>query len=325
MAKSTLNEQLDRAVDVILARGDSSLPRVGKRIGPLVRLAGDLRELPRESFRARLKSELQRRAAMASPAVKPIREGFHSITPYIIVTGASRLIDFLKEAFGATERFRVPRPGSDLLMHAEAKIGDCIVEMADATPEFPPLPASIHLYVPNVDEIHTRAVQAGGISRMEPADQEYGERGSFVEDKFGNHWYIGTRLGDEPAPAGLHTVTPYLHPHGADKLIHFLKDAFEGEEVERAEAPDGTVIHAKIRIGDSILELGEAHGEFQPMPLTLHLYVNDCDTVYARALGAGASSLREPRDEPYGDRNAGVQDPFGNRWFIATHIKDVHF
>lgn len=95
--------------------------------------------------------------------------------------------------------------------------------------------------------------------------------------------------------------------------------------MERFDAPGGTVLHAKMRIGDSIIEMADVHGEYQPMPMTLHLYVNDTDTVYARALEAGASSLREPRDEPCGDRNSGVQDPFGNRWFIATHIKDVAF
>ena len=69
--------------------------------------------------------------------------------------------------------------------------------------------------------------------------------------------------------------------------------------------------------------MGEAHGEYQPMPCVLHLYVNDTDALYERALRASATSLLEPRDEPYGDRCAGVKDPVGNQWFIATHIKDV--
>jgi uncharacterized glyoxalase superfamily protein PhnB len=262
---------------------------------------------------------------MASTAVKPIREGFHSVTPYIIVPGAAGLIDFLKGAFAATERFRVARPGSEQIMHAEVTIAGCIVELADATPEFPPLPGAIHLYVQDVDAVHAQAVNAGGISKIEPADQEYGERGSSIEDRFGNHWYLATLLGVQPPPAGLRAVTPYFHPRGAGKMIEFLKAAFEAETVERFDAPDGSVLHAKMRIGDSIIEMGDAHGEYQPMPMTMHLYVPHTDTVYARALAAGATSLREPRDEPYGDRNSGVQDPFGNRWFIATHIKDVHF
>jgi uncharacterized glyoxalase superfamily protein PhnB len=325
MAKITLNEQLDRAVDALLASQDSSLPRASAKIAPLVRVARELRGLPDEDFRTRLKTELQRRAEMASTAVKHIREGFHSVTPYIIIPGAAGFIDFLKGAFGATERFRVAKPGSDLIMHAEVTIGDCIVELADATPEFPPLPGAIHLYVPNVDAVHAQAVKAGGISKHDPADQEYGERGSFVKDAFGNHWYLGTPLGDEPAPEGLRAVTPYFQPRDAGKMIEFLKQAFQAETIERFDAPDGTVLHAKMRIGDSIVEMSDAHGEYQPMPMTMHVYVPDTDKVYARALSAGATSLREPRDEPYGDRNSGVQDPFGNRWFIATHIKDVAF
>jgi PhnB protein len=187
------------------------------------------------------------------------------------------------------------------------------------------MPAAIHLYVPDVDAVHVRAVDAGAIEKQPPTDQEYGERSSFVQDSSGNHWYIATLDGTEPRPAGLLTVTPYLHARGAARMVDFPKEAFEAQEIERTAAPDGSILHAKMRVGDSIIELGEAHGEYQSMPFTLHLYVKDTDTVYARALRAGATSLREPRDEPYGDRNSGVLDPSGNRWFIATHIKDVHF
>jgi uncharacterized glyoxalase superfamily protein PhnB len=81
-------------------------------------------------------------------------------------------------------------------------------------------------------------------------------------------------------------------------MLEFPTTAFEAEEAERAAAPGGTILHAKIRIGDSIAEMGEAHGEYQPMPVTLHLYVNESGTVYARPLRAGATSVRQPRDEP---------------------------
>jgi PhnB protein len=91
----------------------------------------------------------------------------------------------------------------------------------------------------------------------------------------------------------------------------------------RHQTPDGIVHHAKMRIGDSVLEMGEAHGQFPAMPLNLHLYVPDADAVYRQALAAGATSVREPVDEPYGDRMAGVRDAFGNVWWIATHIKNV--
>lgn len=82
-------------------------------------------------------------------------------------------------------------------------------------------------------------------------------------------------------------------------------------------------MHAELRIGDSIVMLGDVAGEFKPMRSTIHLYVNDADTVYRRALQAGATSVREPADQFYGDRNAGVEDPCGNFWWIATHKEDV--
>ena len=259
---------------------------------------------------------------MTTTGVKPIREGFHTITPYLIGPGAAELIEFLKQAFGAIEVFRAKRPDG-AIMHAEVRINDSMIEMGDATAQYPPVPAAIHLYVEDVDAVYSRALQAGATSMQEPVDQPYGDREAGVKDPSGNHWYIATHRGARHVPEGLRSVTPYLHPRGAAQLIDFLKKAFGAEEAFRAESPEDTIVHAKVKIGDSILEMGEAHGEYQPMPCVLHLYVNDTDALYARALRAGATSLLEPRDEPYGDRCAGVKDPFGNQWFIATHIKDV--
>lgn len=127
----------------------------------------------------------------------------------------------------------------------------------------------------------------------------------------------------KPIPAGYHTVTPYLVVEGAAQLIDFLKQAFDGEEIQRMTRPDGTIMHAEVKLGDSRVMIGEAGGEYPPMPAMLHLYVEDTDALYRRALQAGAVSLREPTDEVYGDRMSGVKDLCGNQWWIATHIKDV--
>ncbi len=326
MAKPSPIEQLDQAVEALLARGESALPPPGWKVDPklaaLLHIAADLRGLPSDEFKARLKADLQRRASMATTAVKPIREGFHTVTPYLIVSGAAQLIEFMKQAFGAVELFRAKRPDG-LIMHAEVRIADSMIEMADATAQYPAMPATIHLYVSDADAVYKRALQAGASSIEEPVDQPYGDREAGVKDAFGNHWYTATHKGASHVPEGLRTVTPYLHPRGAARMIGFLKQAFGAEEAARAESPDGTIVHAKVRIGDSILEMGEAHGPYQPMPCAIHLYVSDTDAVYQRALRAGASSIEEPVDKPYGDRSAGVADPFGNQWFIATHIKDV--
>jgi len=118
-------------------------------------------------------------------------------------------------------------------------------------------------------------------------------------------------------------VNPYLHPRRAEPLIGFLKRAFEAEEVAKYASPDGVVHHAVIRVGDSVLEMGEAHGKYEPMEAMFYLYVPNMEAVYRQALAAGATSFQEPTDQPYGDRNAGVQDAFGNKWYIATHFEDV--
>ena len=187
-------------------------------------------------------------------------------------------------------------------------------------------PVLLHMYVEDVDAIYERAIRAGGVSIKGPIDQPYGDREAGVRDPAGNDWYIATHQGPSHVPEGLRTVTPSLHVHGTDKLIDFLRQTFGAEEFQYDRAPDGSVAHAKIRIGDSIMELSEAHGPYQPKPLAIHVYVPDVDAVYKRAIEAGATSLQgDPADQPYGDRYAGVKDPFGNQWFIATHIKDVAF
>jgi PhnB protein len=123
-------------------------------------------------------------------------------------------------------------------------------------------------------------------------------------------------------PEGYHTVSPYLVVPGVAKLIEFAKQAFDAKEVYVSKRPDGTVMHAEIKIGDSILMMGES-AEGKHFPAMLHLYMEDVDGVYARAIEAGAKSIRVPADQPYGDRSGGVEDASGNQWWISTHVEDV--
>ena len=127
----------------------------------------------------------------------------------------------------------------------------------------------------------------------------------------------------KPIPDGYHTVTPVLMVNNAAKLIEFLKQAFGARERERYADPDGKILHAEVTLGDSIVQLSDATGEWKPVQVPLLLYVTDTDATYRRALKAGATSLREPMDAFYGDRTAGVKDSFGNSWWIATHQEDV--
>jgi PhnB protein len=123
-------------------------------------------------------------------------------------------------------------------------------------------------------------------------------------------------------PEGFHTVNPYLVVSGATKLLDFLGKAFGAEKVgERFKGPDGMIMHAVVRIGDSMIAVSDAPAE--PTSAALHMYVEDTDGLYKRAIEAGATSLREPMNTFYGDRSAGVKDPCGNSWWIACHVEDV--
>jgi PhnB protein len=127
----------------------------------------------------------------------------------------------------------------------------------------------------------------------------------------------------KPIPDGYHTVTPHLTVRGASKVLDFVKQAFEAKELHRIAHPDGTLMHAEIKIGDSIVMMGEAREGCQPMPSSLYLYVPDADAVYKRALRAGATSTMELANQFWGDRVGGVKDPAGNQWMIGTHKEDV--
>jgi PhnB protein len=128
----------------------------------------------------------------------------------------------------------------------------------------------------------------------------------------------------KPIPEGYHTVTPYLVVDGAEKVIRFMKEAFGAQPVfEPMMRPDGKVMHAEYRIGDSVVMISDASERAQATTAMLHLYVPNVDAAYQKALKAGATSLTEPADMFYGDRSGGVKDTAGNRWHIGTHIEDV--
>ncbi|HWY02484.1 MAG TPA: VOC family protein [Candidatus Acidoferrum sp.] len=260
-----------------------------------------------------------------SKKVNPIPRGFHMVTPYLIAEDGPALLEFAKEVFGAEETFRTI--GSAGGMHAEARIGDTMLMMGGGIPGKPfnsrPTTTALHIYVKDADATYKKALEAGATSIAAPQDHEYGERGGSVKDPFGNFWYIATHKGESYIAKGLHNVNAYLHPLRAEPVIGFLKRAFGATEIGKYASPDGVVHHAEIQVGDSVVEMGEANGPYQPMPSMFYLYVPDCDAVYRRALTAGAQSKQEPADQPYGDRVGAVTDAFGNQWYIATHVKDV--
>ena len=132
-------------------------------------------------------------------------------------------------------------------------------------------------------------------------------------------------------PDGYHTVTPYLIVRGAAKAIDYYKAAFGAAELMRMADPSGKVMHAEVRIGDSLVMLADEHPEFGAVgpqtiggtPVGLAIYVPDVDAVFGRAVAAGGTVERPVKDQFYGDRTGTLVDPFGHKWTIATHVEDV--
>lgn len=126
-----------------------------------------------------------------------------------------------------------------------------------------------------------------------------------------------------PIPEGCHSITPYLTVRDAARLVEFLKEAFDGIEPARISRPDGSVLHTQVRVGDSLLMIGEPQGQWQSRPAMLYYYVADVDATYRRAIAAGAKSVVEPANMFYGDRTACVKDVADNDWWIANRIEDL--
>ena len=127
-----------------------------------------------------------------------------------------------------------------------------------------------------------------------------------------------------PRPQGYATVTPYLVVERADDLVAFVKRVFGAQELFPPMRDGGKIMHGEVRIGDSVVMLADASPEWKPQPAMLHLYVDDdVDTVYRRAVEAGATSLREPADQFYGDRTATVRDASGTVWSIGNLVEDL--
>jgi PhnB protein len=304
-------EQFDQALQAML---EGSAPQHAE-FEDLLELSARLRDLPHAEFQANLQKRLERKEPMTA-TIPDRREGFKTVTPFIFISQPSQLLDFLEAAFGAQVTMRGPtREGG---FHGEARLGNAMLmvgggDMAKGRE----VRASLHYFVEDVDASYKRAIAAGAKVMMgqmgEPADRPYGERSAFVEDPFGDQWFLAKQL----APQGQRTgeLTPYLYPAKARDLIAFLEKVF-GAETLGVYEHDGRVMHASVKLGDSLVEMGEA----EHFPQAISVYVEDPDATYERALAAGATSLWAPADQHYGERTAGFQDPFGNQWYPGRRI-----
>lgn len=319
MPDRALVERLDEAIDRLLAGAEPR--RVEPDVASLAAVAGMLRALPSAEFKTRLKTELQRSVVMAAATER--RATLRTVSPFIIHARAPELVEFLKRSFGA-EEMRRDISAAAYGFYAEVRVGDSVLMIGggDAA-EHGNLPGAFHVFVDDCDAAYTRSIAAGAKTLAgllgEPADRPYGERSAFVEDAFGNYWYIATPLGPGSA-SGPGTrpgsVQPHLHPSAVRKQIAFLKEAFGAGEVSIVEH-GGRVAHADVRIGDAVLEMGEPEDR-SGIPLGgFFVRVDDVDAAYSRALAAGATSVRPPADLPYGYRSAIVRDAEGYLWWPA--------
>jgi PhnB protein len=351
-------EQLNRAVDAMFARTDGKAPRLEAGIEPLVRIAADLRDLPRDRFRKRLRSEFEGRNLMSSVA-EPVTSVRTTASPRLSFKDAAKALEFYAKAFGARETFRFELGGH--VAHAEMEIGDSRIMLAEEWPEggrfsaetLGQSPISLVINVSDVDRFAERAVAAGMTVIRPLKDQFYGHRDVTLLDPFGYNW-TGVTVKEEmsveemhrrmrgmtegpeggkipekgelhkrvsPVPAGYRMVTPYLVAQDAIGVVDFVKKTFGGEEIFRSVGSAGGY-HVEVRVEDSMLMIGGG-GEGlswkgDAILGAFHVYVRDCDAAYQRALQAGGKSLQGPADQEYGERSASVIDAAGNHWYIAT-------
>ena len=320
-------DRLQQAADALLKTG--TLPQ-NKELRPLLETAQAVRALPRPEFRKRLKLELERKAAIAmatKPATKPTSASDTWLAPYLTVERADEVVEFIKEVFGAREETR--GVGSAGGLHVTLKLGDTTIMAGGGGRGLkyagPYYPTAIHVYVPDCDATYQRALAAGATAVQAPEDRPYGERSGTVRDVGGNDWYIATGLGGNYRRANLPESMLCLIPNGADGLLDFMTRGLGATEmgvhrIPRKGFASGAIVHAELRFGKSVVEIGEAHGPFQNRPTTIYLQVPNADTAHDNAVVAGGKSMQPPTNQPYG-RVAAVQDEFGNSWYLSSPLR----
>jgi len=314
MSSNPMIERLNDAINELITDPHTQLVSGDRRLMALLQIARELRELPNPDFKDRLRSGLERNVAMTTKLVT-FRPGFRTVTPYILPSNAD-FLEFLKSVFGGVETERTVTSPSRF--HAEVRIGDSMMMVGVGSGQSSP--AFLSIFVPDADDVTRRALESG-CTQLEPVHDDYGDRFSCVQDPFGNQWCIATHLGESHIKENFNTLTVGLSVVGAARLVEFMKQAIDAQELERQEWPGG--FYAAVQVGDSVVTVSESanHHWMKPMPTMLYLYVPDADSWYDRAIRAGGTSIHSPTNHSYGDRTGGVKDEWGNQWFMATPLE----
>ncbi len=300
----------------------------------LTSIIASLAGCPRAEFKDRLRHSLERSIMMStaedvSVRARGVRAGFTAVTPYLMAPDIEPVVRFAKKVFGAEETSRTVGGGGGI--HCELRIGDSMIMCGGGAGTYNPVIAprlvGLHVYVDDVAAVVQRALEAGGQSLGAPADRPYGERSGFIKDAAGNQWYIATRMGPPDVATPPRTLTPHLYVQhtpdkGAAAFLDFVQAALGARVEFRHDSPDGMVAHAVVRLQGAAIAIGEGRDAGFPAPAAFYLYVDDCDALYAQAVAAGATGTHPPADQPYGDRMGTIEDPWGNEWFVASHLKN---
>lgn len=284
---------------------------------------------------------------------KPTRPGFHTVTPYLIVRELEPMVDFLKQAFGATEHFRTT--GSAGGTHLEMRIGDSMIMLSGGRQEKPtdPMPIMLFLYLDDVDGTYDAALAAGATSIMAPTDGAFGEpRGAGIQDFSGNQWFFSNWADRpdappgyvEPVPAEAATETtdtiPMLSYENGPAALDWLATAFGFQEVTRWLDDDGRLSHGEMVTGSGRIMLStptptyesprhhrahcEAARAWSETPWVIDgvlVYVDDVDQHYVQAKAAGATILGQLEDG-FPGRRYRVEDVEGHRWMFMQRAQN---
>lgn len=307
----------------------------------------------------------------AAGAVSPVPAGYRRVVVELVVADVDAALAFYGAAFGATTTERIEGSGGQIV-HGEMRIGDSLVMLTPEDPEHgfrAPTSASgstgaLFVYVPDVDASIAQATAAGAELLQAPTDMFWGDRYGQVRDSNGHRWSFATHTTDltpdelgarseafmaamasgapppalaggtpssSPIPAGYPSVTPMLTITG-NEAVDFYASALGGEITERDLLPDGSLLHAEVRFGDSIV-MFSSETPMEPevrtpahlgaATLTVMLYVPDVDATYTSATAAGATAAVPPADMFWGDRYGLMIDASGQAWGLATHVRDV--
>src|SRR5256885_4128891 len=316
MPKRSLTDQLDQAIERMLARPHGELPEVDGSLASLLQIARQLRDLPRENFKPSLKSDLERTLSMAT-ARQPIAAVRTFASPRLSYKSAAKAIKFYEKAFGAKESWRFETESG--IGHAEIMIGDSTVMLCEEWPEggrysaetLGQSPVSMTINVPDVDAFVEHAVAAGAKLTGPITDQFYGHRDGTLLDPFGYAWNVYTvkeEISAEemhrrfrttmpvpkkpvvaPVPKGYRTVTPYLVAQDGPALLEFAKQAFGAEETFRTVGSAGRP-PSEGRIGGFMLVVGGGVScpefELNSHVPAIHNFVGEVDALFLESLWA---------------------------------------